>query len=83
MMPVVEDYCQLSRFCESIANKLIAVDPLDRELWSIVFDEDSNEEKVVDHGTKIKNLEKIIDKMTPADGKQLFAPLSDERYNEL
>ena len=43
MMPQYVEYYKLRRFLNSFADEAIAVDPLDRELWSIQNQDDDGQ----------------------------------------
>lgn len=80
-MPKYEEYKQIEKFLNDFTEKIILVDPLDRELYGRE-DLDKGIESE-DLGTKIKQLEEKIDALIPIEGNQLFVPLSEDKYTNL
>lgn len=65
-MPKYEEYKQIEKFLNDFTEKIILVDPLDRELYGRE-DLDKGIESE-DLGTKIKQLEEKIDALIPIEG---------------
>lgn len=90
LMPLYVEYYQLRRFLHRVADKVIAVDPLDRPLWSPqtttkIENSSEVEEDItyVDHATKVSDAKQMMQDLEPADGRNFSAPLDQLRYDKL
>lgn len=85
LMSLYVEYYQLRRFLFTMADKTIAVDPLDRALWTEIdsqkIGEGNREIKFADHGTKLKDVRELIKNLIPADGSHYSAPFDVKRYD--
>ena len=67
-------YKELEQFFNEFRDKLVLVDPLDREILG------SGEEN---QATPVNELVKMVDAMPTIQGTNLFVPLSDDKYQRL
>lgn len=73
-MVLYKKYLDLKNFFSDFREKLVLVDPLDREICG------ASEEN---QATSVRELVKLVHELPPLKGRDLFVPLNDEKYHKL
>lgn len=71
---IYQKYKDLEAFFNDFRERLVLVDPLDRSICG------SSEEN---QATSVRELVMLVNDLPPLQGKDLFVPLSDDKYHKL